>query len=153
MSLTARHKKPGGFKKLVNSLELTPHDRRKKILDAMRGDDDRFVAEVERCIFEFEEFKDISDMIITDIVYAMKSDMKSVAVALYKCKDEALLQKFTKNMLSAQGAAYNDEKSMLDKVTVSEQKGARFRIIEKARELQNSGVIVLKKYSPDYQEN
>lgn len=150
MSLTARHKKPGGFKKLVNTLEVTPDDRRIKILSAMKAEDPEFVAEVEKCIFEFEEFAKLPDMVITDIIYGMKNDMRSVAIALYKCKDPVLLEKFVKNMLPAQGGAFKDETGTLDKITVSEQKGARYRIITKARELQDSGAFEIKKYSPNF---
>jgi flagellar motor switch protein FliG len=150
MSLVERHKKPGGFKKLVQSLELTPHDRRGKIIEAMRREDPEFIAEVEKCIFEFEEFKNIPDMVITDIVYTLRNDMRSLAVALYKCKDPELYEKFSKNMLTAQGALFKDEIKMLEAITVGVQKGARFKVIAKARELQDAGVIALKKYSSIY---
>jgi flagellar motor switch protein FliG len=147
MSLTARHKRPGGFKALINSLELTPPERREKILNAMKREDPKFVVEVEKCIFNFSEFVDIPDMVITDVVFGMKDDMRSVAVALYKCKDEALLNKFVKNMLPAQAAIFREELKMLDQITVAQQNGARFKMIEKARELQDGGTIMIKKYS------
>lgn len=150
MSITARHKKPGGFRKLVNSLELTPEDKREKILETFRQEDPEFVAEVTKCIFSFEEFKLLNAMIVTDVVVAMKPEMRTLAVALYKCKDHELLGHFQACMPSAQAAAFRDETGMLAGITVGEQKGARYRVIEKARELQNSGVVMIKKYSPLY---
>ncbi len=150
MSLIARHKKPGAFRKLVNSLEITPQDRRTKILNAMRAEDPDFVTAVEKCLFEFSEFKNLSEMILADVVYAMKDDMRSVAIALYKCKDEELLNKFMKSMLPAQGSAFKEEMSMLTAITVGQQKGAQFKVIEKARELQENGVVTIKEYAPQY---
>ncbi len=150
MSLTARHKKPGAFRKLVNSLEITPQDRRAKILNAMRVEDPDFVTAVEKCLFEFAEFKNLNEMILADVVYAMKDDMRSVAIALYKCKDEELLGKFVKSMLPAQGSAFKEELSMLTAITVGQQKGAQFKVIEKARELQENGVVTIKEYAPQY---
>ena len=57
MSLIDRHKKPGGFKKLVNSLELTTPDKRGQILSLLRQEDSVFVGNVEESIFNFEEFQ------------------------------------------------------------------------------------------------
>ena len=132
---------------------MTVPDRRESILRSIRSEDPEFAIEVEKCIFEFEEFLQINDMILTDIIFGMKDDMRSVAIALYKCKDENLLAKFVKNMLPAQGAAFRDETNLLDKITVGQQRGARFKVIEKARELEHAGTIQLKKYSPNYRDD
>lgn len=53
-------------------------------------------------------------------------------------------------MGAPQAFAFREETGMLTQVTVSEQMGASFRIIQKARDLQSAGKIVLKKYSPNY---
>ena len=150
MSTVERHKKPGGFRKLVNSLETTPPDRRKKILDLMASEDPAFVKDVQKCIFEFEEFALIDDMVIAEIIFQFKTEMKVVALALFKAKDEKLIAKFMKNMTGATGGRFNEETSMLDKITVGQQQGARYRMIEKSRELQLQHTVVIKKYNPKY---
>ncbi len=150
MSLVARHKKPGGFKKLVHSLEITPLDKRTLIIDSLKKEDQKFMADVEKAIFEFEEFKQLQDGVITDVIFKMKDNMRIVAVALFNCKDEELLVKFTKNMLHPQAAAFKEETKSLSQVSVKEQCGARFHIIAKARELQSSGVVTIKRYVSVY---
>jgi len=150
MSLTARHKKPGGFRKLVNSLETTPEEKRKKILDAMRKEDPDFVAEVENCLFSFQEFAAIDDLTICEIISSLNPiDMRSLALALHKA-DEKLLGKFTKNMLPAKMRGFKEETELLKEVKKSEQDGSRFRIIGKARELEAQNVIKLKRYSQHF---
>ena len=152
MSITARHKKPGGFKKLVNSLETTVLEKRTSILEAMRKEDPDFVSEVEQCIFNFEEFININDLVVAEIIAAFQKEMKTVAVALYKCSDKALLEKFTKNMIAPAMRAMREEQETLEQVRLNEQVGARFRIIAKARELEQRGSFQLKRYSQVYKD-
>jgi flagellar motor switch protein FliG len=149
MSLVMRHKKKGGFKKLVFSLETTAFDKRKLILDAMRKEDPDFIAEVEGSIFNFEEFLGINDLIIAEVVGAMKKEMRMLALALFKC-DEELIKKFTKNMRPNEHFEFRDFTSAFTKVLEREQMGARFRVIVKSRELEAARKIVLKKISPKY---
>lgn len=115
----------------------------------MREEDPEFVAEVERYIFHFEEFKNLPDMMMADVIHQFRSEMKSVVMALYKA-DEELINKFKKNMHPVEASLFKAESELWTQVKVSEQMGARFRMIEKARSLQEQGVIVLKRYSPKY---
>ena len=150
MSTIDRHKKPGGFRKLVNSLETTPPERRRKIMELMAAEDPDFIKEVEECIFEFEEFAMIDDMVIAEILHHFKGEMKCVALALFRCKDENLLKKFMRNMTGATGGRFGEETGMLGDVTLGQQMGARYRMIEKSRELQVKLVVTIKKYNPKY---
>jgi flagellar motor switch protein FliG len=152
MSIVARHKKPGGFRKLVNSLETTPPERRTKILDSLRIDDAAFTDEVEAALFAFEEFKDVPDLMVAELVFQLKNEITALALALYHCKDEELVDKFTRNMAASIAVAYRDAVEILSQVTVGQQVGGRFRVIQKARELQHQGIIFLKKYSDHYQD-
>ena len=103
MSLIARHKKPGGFRKLVNSLETTVVEKRVKIHEALRAEDPDFIAEIEQSIFNFEEFIEMDDLIVCEVVGALSKEMRTLALALYKSPDERLVQKFFKNMRKAAG--------------------------------------------------
>ena len=150
MSLTARHKKPGGFRKLVNSLEVTPADKREKILEAMRKEDPDFVAEVEQCLFSFDEFVTTPEPVLCEILHSMENEARTFALALYKNSNQALVDKFMKCMLPKQAFECKELSKELDKVLVREQLGSQFRIIEKARQLEQGGKFVLKKYSKVY---
>lgn len=150
MGILDRHKKPGGFRNLVNSLEMTPPDKRQKIIESMIAEDPLFMNDVMMCIFKFEEFEKIQDMVMSEILFVMK-EFKTLAVALYKAP-EALATKFTKNMAPSQTMQYREEVSMINQIKVSEQMGARFKIIEIARKLQQEGKFILKPYNSNYPE-
>jgi flagellar motor switch protein FliG len=153
MSIIARHKKPGGFRKLVNSLETTPVEKRIKILDSLRREDPAFVEDVEACIFNFEEFGALNDLVMAEIVGSLKpGDIKSLAYALYKCPDTALVEKFTKNMMPPIFFQYREHSESISQLHTYEQVGGRFRIIEKARELEEQRKFTLKKYISKYQD-
>jgi flagellar motor switch protein FliG len=150
MSITARHKKPGGFKKLVNSLETTAPDRQNKILEAMRAEDPDFVDEVERCLFKFEEFSLVQDLVMAEIIEGMKAEPRTLALALFKCPDTVLVEKFKKNMRPPIAFEVKEVTEGLTQVLQREQISSRYRIIAKARELESQRKITLKKYSQKY---
>lgn len=149
MSITARHKKPGAFKLLVHSLETTVTDKRQKIIDAIRTEDKQMAEDVEKSIFNFDEFINLPDMVLAEVISAFQGEARTLALALYK-KNEKLIEKFKKNMIPLIGAEFRDVFEQLDKVRVSEHIGAQFRIIAKARELQTRGTFTLKKYAGTY---
>lgn len=151
-NLTNRHKKPGGFRKLVNSLETTAVDKREKIVDMMRKEDPEFMAEIEKSIFSFEEFRVTDDLIVCELLGALK-EPRTLAVALYHCPDEVLLDKFTKNMPPHLRFEFKEETEMLRGITQREQIAARFRIIQKTREIEKVKKFVLKKYSSQYPDD
>lgn len=150
--MIARHKRPGGFRKLVNSLETTPPEKRSKILEAMRKEDPDFIGEVENSLFSFEEFLNINDMIIGEVVDALKAEPRIIALALYH-SEPAMIEKFTKNLRPPQAYEFKEITEGLGNVLAREQISARYRIITKARELESNGRFVLKKYSPAYDTN
>ena len=150
MTLTARHKKAGGFRKLVNSLETTAPDKRAKILDSLRVEDPEFVADVEKCIFSFDEFGAIGDMIIAEIISSLSDgEIRSLAFALYK-GDEALREKFKKNMTPKQFLVFREADEAILQLKLSEKLGGQFKIVEKARILESQSKFNLKRYNPKY---
>ncbi len=149
MSTTARHKRKGGFRKLVQSLETTTPDKRGHILDVMKKEDPEFVEEVERCLFQFDEFLNLKDLVIAELAGEFLSEPKTLALALYKMEGP-LAEKFYKNMNAKLTMAVKEAASMLSDVKVREQVSARFRMITKARELEAASRFILKKYSEKY---
>jgi flagellar motor switch protein FliG len=150
MGITDRHKKPGGFRKLVNSLEVTPPQRRLKILEALKEEDADFVKDVQACLFEFDDFKNVNDMLMAEILFHMK-EYKSLAVALHKTPAE-LSEKFKKNMVPSQMVRFREEAEAITALTVAEQMAARFRVVELARGLEKDGKIKIKSYNEKYPE-
>lgn len=151
MGLLDRHKKPGGFRRLVNEMETTPPSKRDKLLEMLKAEDFGFIEDVQRCIFKFEEFVNVDDLVMCEIVFTLAKEPKTMAVALYHASED-LAKKFKKNLSHPQLMGLREEESMLSQVTVAQQMSSRFRIIEKARALQNEGRIVLKPYDSKYPE-
>lgn len=151
-NLTNRHKKPGGFRKLVNSIETTAVEKRQKILDMMRQEDPEFISEVEKSVFSFEEFRTVDDLIVCELLGELK-EPRTLAMALFHCPDEGLLEKFKKNMTPHMAFEFRDETENLRGVTQREQVAARFRIIQKTREIERIRKFTLKKYSSLYPDD
>jgi flagellar motor switch protein FliG len=152
MSITARHKKPGAFRKLVNSLETTPSDRRQKILDALKAEDKELAQHAEKSLFYFEDFLTTSDEMIREICQAMKSEMRVMAVAL-NGRGDSMIRKFTENMQHAEKYEFEQQTEAIKGILGREQMSAQFRIIAKAREIEDRESITLKKYSGSYPGN
>lgn len=142
MSNLTRHKKPNGFYKLVTFLETLPKDKRSELLSHMKEEDAQFAETAEKYIFNFEEFVNLSDEIMCEIVHTL--DLPNLAVALYKCSDEKLVDKFVKNIPRQKQITYKNEVDMLGSITVARQFTARIRIIETARELEDTKNLKIK---------
>lgn len=150
MSITARHKKPGGFRKLVHSLETTHDSKREKILTLMRKEDPDFTGEVEKCLFKFDEFLNINDAILAEITGSLK-EMRTLGLALYRYKQE-LFDKFNRCLSNPQKYELKEcmEGFEHEKISKAQQISAQFLIIEKARSIEHDKNFVLKKYSQTY---
>jgi flagellar motor switch protein FliG len=148
MGVTDRHKRPGAFKKLVNSLEMTAPDRRIKILESFKVEDPEFAQDVENCIFDFAEFTKLNDLMLCEFISHI-TDFKALAMALYKAPEE-ILNRFKKNMPVKQQLKMREESELIEKLTVAEQMSARFKLIEIARDIEREGKIKLKPYNDKY---
>lgn len=148
MGMTDRHKKPGGFRKLVNSLEVTGPDKRTKILDSMRVEDLGFVTDVEKCVFTWNEFINVPDMVVSEILFHV-SDYRSLALALYK-DTTGVSEKFKKNCPAKQAIKIREEEELLTDVTASQKMAGQFKLIELARKLEHEGKFKLKPYNSKY---
>jgi flagellar motor switch protein FliG len=152
-NLTNRHKKPGGFRKLVNSLETTVLEKRSKIIEMMRQEDPEFIEQVEASLFNFDDFMSVDDLVLCEILGFLKDEPRTLAVALYHASNAALIDKFTKNMPPALRFNFKDETENLRGVTQREQIAARFRIIQKTRDMEKPKRFNLKKYSSQYPDD
>lgn len=147
MSIVDRHKKPGGFKKLVYSLEVTAPEKRAKILDSFRAEDPEFTKEVEACILTFEEIVTLPETAICEILHT--ANMKNVAFALYKA-DQSIVDKFKRNIPPKRMIEFRDESESIAEIRVADQMAAKFRIVEAARSCEEKGLISIKKMNPKY---
>lgn len=141
----ARHKKPGGFEKLVNSLEITAPDKREKIMEALSVEDPVFMDRVKQSILTFEELKAVPTELLMEVIYKL-GNMQYLALALYKVTDQELVDKFIKCIPPKQMVQYKEQVEALDKVTTGQRQGAQFKIVEAARAVQADRGIKIKPY-------
>lgn len=149
MSITLRHKKPGAFRKLVLSLETTPADRRKKILESFRAEDAMFADHAEQSLFEFKDFATTNELVLCEVVDAMKNEMRTLALAL-KNGPADLVGKFTRVMRPQQAYDFKEYTEGMASVLSREQVAAQFRVISKARDMEEAGKFTLKNYVGPY---
>ena len=148
MSLTARHKKPGAFEKLVQSLEITSPEKRAKIIAALEADDPVFMDRVKRSMLAFPELKALKVEILMEVVYAV-GKMEYLALALYKLEDKELVDKFLKCIPPKEMLAYKEAVEGLDKVTQGQREGAQFKIVEASRKVEYDKHIKIKPYATE----
>ncbi len=147
MGLIDRHKKPGAFRKLIQSLEVTAPEKRAKIIQSFREEDSEFAREVEECILTFEELIPLSDSVICEIMFV--ANMKNLAYALYKAPAE-VIEKFKKNIPPKKQLEFRDETDAIGELRVAEQMSAKFRIVETARLCEDQGLLKIKPMNPKY---
>ena len=145
MSLVARHKKPGAFEKLVNSLEITSPEKRDKIMETLEAEDPVFMERVKKSMLTFGELKVLPEGIIMEVLYLLDK-MEYLALALYKLDDKELVDKFMRCIPSKQMIAYRDAVEGLGQVTKGRREGAQFKIVEAARKLQSEKSMKIKAY-------
>lgn len=150
MSITARHKRPGAFRQLVNALETTPEDKRQKIIQAIAGEDPEMASHVRASLFRFEEFIGVDNAILAEILGQLEKEPRIVALALFHLENQALVDKFVKSMSVSVLRVYREETSLLTEVKLRERISAQFRMIAKAREIEATGLFRLKRYAGDY---
>lgn len=146
MSLTARHKKPGAFEKLVQSLEITSPEKREKIIVSLEADDPVFMDRVKRSMMSFTDLKDLKIEILMEVVYAV-GKMEYLALALYKLEDQELVDKFLKCIPPKQMPAYKEAVENLAQVTKGQREGAQFKLIEAARKVESEKALRIKPYA------
>lgn len=150
--MTARHKRPGAFKKLVQSLEVTPPERRQKIIAALASEDAELAVHAESSLFKFEEFEKVPDPIVTEVLTALQNEPRTLAMALAGV-EQALCDKFIANMSPVLRSEYKGLAAEFAGIGPRERQAARFRVIAKAREIEEGGRFMLKRYSGSYPGN
>jgi flagellar motor switch protein FliG len=145
MSLTARHKKPGAFQKLVNSLEMTSPERRDKIMGPMAAEDPVFMERVKKSMLTFDELTALSDAVLMEVVHKL-GNMQYLALALYKLERQDVVDKFLRCVPAKLMAEYKNYSEELAQVTKGQREGAQFKLVEAARAVEASMGIKIKPY-------
>lgn len=141
MGIYSRFKKaPDGFRKLVELLESTPSDRRKKMIDAGMAEDPDYTKLAVRFVMTFDDIREAPDMELAEIIATAPPRVTAFAIKLL---DQPTRERFLKNTPSKIYGAVKE--SLESEVSAREAGGAQLRLIEFARAAERAGKIQVKK--------
>jgi flagellar motor switch protein FliG len=141
MGVYTRFKRtPEGFRALVELLETTPIERRKRMIEVGMAEDAAFTEKALSFVMTFEDITRFSDMELAELATA--APPRFLGFALHNIAPE-IVDRFLRN---AKPVVRADIKDYLEsKIGPREIGGARLKVIESARQLEKKGYIFTKK--------
>lgn len=137
---TVKSSTMGGTKKAADILNFLDRAMESEILDAVKEVDGDLGTTIEEHMFVFENLGDVDDRGIQTLLREVSSDSLLLAM---KGSDEALKEKFFKNMSKRAGEMLRDDLDAKGPVKLSEVETAQKEILAIARRLAESGDIML----------
>jgi flagellar motor switch protein FliG len=130
----------GGTKAAANILNFVDGTTQAEIMDAIKEADAELGQTVEDHMFVFDNLSGVDDRSIQTLLREVSSD--SLLLAIKGC-DEALKEKFLKNMSKRAAEMLRDDLEAKGPVKLSEVEAAQKEILAIARRLAESGDMVL----------
>lgn len=141
MSLERYLRDDKGFRKYVVLMETTAPAKRKTLMDAGRAENALFVETAEKYIITFEKITKLPDMELTELLGAPGLSVEAISTALMSVADlghrERLVGLVPRKILPA---VANDMKINTEPKPQAIG-NARFQFIQKARELEEAGLL------------
>lgn len=141
MGVYTRFKKdPDGFRKLVELLETTPVERRKKMIDVGMREDPEYTEKALQYVLTFEDILNLDKLEVADLMSV--APPKLMGAALRHASPE-IQEKFLTN--AKPHIASQTQELFEVEIPLRDIGGAQLRIIEVARSLEKKGLIKKKK--------
>jgi len=132
--------KVGGPETVASILNSVSRSIERSVLDSIRQKDPELADQIASMMFLFEDMVKVSDFAIQRILKEV--DTKTLALAL-KAASEELKEKIMRNVSERVAEMLKDEMEYLGPVRVRDVEVAQRRIVDIARDLEQSGEIVL----------
>jgi flagellar motor switch protein FliG len=143
MGLLARFRRPGGLEKLVALIEGADAKTKENLIKSIREEDPEYAKVVEERIFNWSDLFMLDDMTLSDILNTVHP--KTLALALCFV-DDGQKQYLLGRLNHIAAMRIHEEIDILgDKAEKGMVATARRKVIETARQLEQSGKFVLKK--------
>lgn len=136
-SRTASLGGPKATAAILNHLESREESA---LLAEIRVGDAQLATTIEELIFTFEDLMELGDRDMQELMRVIQSDL---LVPALKAADEALRDKFFKNMSQRAGAMLKDDLEARGPVKLSDAESAQKAILQAARQLADAGTISL----------
>jgi len=130
----------GGVDVVVGMLNQVDRSTERGILTSMEALDPDLADEIRRRMFLFEDFRQVDDRSIQQIIRA--ADQHDVVLALKAASDE-IAQLFFRNMSQRMADVIGDDLRALGPTRVRDVEAAQQRIVALARRLEESGEVIL----------
>ncbi len=129
-----------GVKTVAEMLNRMGRAESKNILDKLEQENPELAARIRQLMFVFDDVAFLPDKALQEI---LKRSDKSVLTVALKGANEALQEKFFRNMSSRAVETLKEEMSFMGPVRVSEVTEAQSAVTEIVRQLEEEGVVVL----------
>jgi len=130
----------GGAKATADILNHLEGSQETAILNQIRLTDAPLATTIEELIFTFEDLLEMEDRDLQELMRAIPNDC---LVPALKAADEALRDKFFKNMSQRAGGMLKDDLDARGPVRISDAESAQKQILTAARQLADAGTIAL----------
>ena len=136
----AQAAKMGGLKSAANIMNYLDNNVEGQLMDSIRDTDEEMAQKLQDLMFVFENLIDVDDRGIQAILRDVQQDDLMKAL---KGADEALKDKFLKNMSKRASEMLVDDLEAMGPIRVSEVEAAQKEILSVATRLSDSGEIML----------
>jgi flagellar motor switch protein FliG len=142
MGVYTRFKQKGqeGFRALVQLLETTPMSRRERMIEVGMLEDPAYTELALKFVLKFEDLAQLPDLELAELT--AKAPARTTAYALGGC-DPAVVERFLRNSKAPVAAEIKDY--MQTQIGPREIGGARLKLVEFARQLEQKGLIKSKR--------
>ena len=130
----------GGLKSAANIMNYLDNNVEGQLMDSIRDTDEEMAQKLQDLMFVFENLIDVDDRGIQAILRDVQQDDLMKAL---KGADEALKDKFLKNMSKRASEMLVDDLEAMGPIRVSEVEAAQKEILSVATRLSDSGEIML----------
>ena len=140
MSVYARFKRgPEGFRALVELLESTPPDRRKRMIDVGMVEDAGFTERALKFVLTWEDICTLPDLQLAEVLAIVPA--RTIAFSLVGA-DPKLVKRFLANVRTPTAKEIDDYIGAT--LGAKEIEVARIKLIEVARRLERKGLVRVK---------
>lgn len=139
-SAGAQTAKIGGLKSAADIMNFLDTTTETQLMNAIQSQDKEIGNQIQDLMFVFENLAGVDDRSIQTLLREVQSDTLQKAL---KGADDALKEKFFKNMSSRAAASMKEDLASMGPTKISDVEGAQKEILTIAHKLADSGAIML----------
>lgn len=132
----------GGIDSAASIVNYLSSDLENEIIESISNDNEELSIKIQERMFPFERLKELDDRSLQTLLRSISSDILVIAL---KGTDDALKERFYKNMSGRAAQILQDELDTLGPVQLSKVESAQKEIIAATQRMAKEGQIILSK--------